>query len=321
MCEVMAINIIKKKLLTSFDTNCVLGITANKPSYGDIVFSKEYAGFLEYLSKQNLFEFIEFALSDIVVNEIAFRRHDTYTNDKKKIVDIKTRLMEAKLNLTHDELPDKHFDEILSICKNELANNGVTIIDAVFDKPDEILYNSLKKSIFKEPPFRKSNGDKGFKDNLIIESIIQKSKIVDYAAIFMVSKDRDIKDCAQEMVDRTNLPVFICKDTENLINLINEKFIFITDNQYKKYVIESKDLLDEVCEFLDWDKSEPMEINNTSIDSLPLDEDVSEFDINEYDLTQLLIIKLNLEKGSQSWLIDILLNIVMGKVEDIITRG
>ena len=133
-------------------------------------------------------------------------------------------------DFTQLKLPEDNFDyqEYVKKIIDELNKNKTCIhlIEIDWGKSKDILKKIYNKSIDNLPPFQKNtcNGkDKGFKDNLIWETIIQHAKTSNYENHFLLTENTNdfTSELEKEFAERVNKNIKILSTYQNIEKELN----------------------------------------------------------------------------------------------------
>jgi hypothetical protein len=195
-----------------------------------------------------------------VLNEWCEHIIDILKNNRRKLLSSISLLKEydilvPDLDTTTVQLPEK--TELFELVEQKLINSGFTIIKN-WDGPLSIL---LDEAVKKQPPFE--NGDKGFRDAVILESYI-KHTIENFknTKILIVSNDNAIKRSQDRFLKHGIAVDFLGRKdiVEKLKSLLKDEeatYLQERDARLKKYVFQYENkILDYVkktsFEITDW---------------------------------------------------------------------
>lgn len=199
----------------------------------DFKFPKYYFKVVNFIKENNLQSKVNIFISEIVEKELKKHLKEQYKNSKdtffKIIAECKNHF-HSLVDINY-KLKDINYDEEVN---NFLKKENICIVPV--SKDCQAIDKIVNKAIFSEAPFVKANKNKkeytdaGFKDALIVETIIEKSE--DNIFSIFVSKDADFDNVFSAYPNIT-----ICKyeDEEDRKNFIINKLkeIFYTqDNEF-----------------------------------------------------------------------------------------
>lgn len=168
------------------------------------------------------------------------------------------------------KLPEDNFDYVDYFNKliSELNSNksSIKIIKLDWSESEQILKNLYDKVIYNKPPFEK-NTDKGFKDNIIWETILLYSKNTDYRNyIFLTENTNDfIHELEKEFEERINKTIKILNtydEIEDELTLLHSLLDF--DIAVKKYITNDyfiSTIKDKIAEQVEINSSLITEVN------------------------------------------------------------
>lgn len=257
-----------------------------------------------YYKSMNIIELNDITdLVNIFIPEIVLLEHTSHTLDKikDKIVQLKElseefdRVPEITINV-HDTFdPKTHIDAL-----KRFALNNVNYIEIPEDW--STLFNSvLEMALYKIPPFEKGKGksDKGFKDAIILLSLIEFAKIEEYTHFVIFSEDKAFKNNEGLLND------FFNKETGKHLEI--QRHVLIQDYISKKFNLSFDNLKQYLNDYyyLEIEK----EINqfkaifleeygqSCDIESIEIDLDktsITQINPDEYDLS--VTFKVNLDR-------------------------
>lgn len=208
------------------DTNVLFVNYDKKPDFFDFSFSPALENIkreVEGLELKN----IKIGIPSIVWHESIKQNLEMHD---KKLSDFKSNMLKYKLPEVDIYLKEKfdyenYIKEKFELYKKQLLNNNEDI--QIFELP--IVNRSkfekiIDRALDKKAPFggKEKNSDKGFKDVLIWESILQYKRIHKNDTIIFYSKDNIFKDeLKEEYNNYFNEEIFIFKTEEELKNHLN----------------------------------------------------------------------------------------------------
>jgi hypothetical protein len=214
---------------------------------------------------------IDVGIPKTVLLEFAKSKKDnftnTYSNFKNKIPLLKN--MDC-FDLDAVKLPEDNFDyqDYFNKLIEDLNEhkNSIKILDLNWDNSKTILQTIFEKSLANQPPFQKET-DKGFKDNMIWETIIHHAKDNSYDNHFLLTENTN--DFSSELeiefekrIDKTIKIISTHDQIENELNLIYS--LMDMDIALKKHIEDEyfiSILKDFISEELDKEKSLISDLN------------------------------------------------------------
>jgi len=127
-------------------------------------------------------------LPQIVIDELLKQQVEEYEKLTKSICDIKLPFVDIKRTTDYKEYVQLVLDERL----NTLVNNSSINIKVVPYPQNQILHTIIKRSIEKRPPFEglDKKSDKGFKDVILWESLLEYKNNNRGERIILISSDK-----------------------------------------------------------------------------------------------------------------------------------
>jgi len=223
----------KWKTLIVFDTNKLRKINCGGLSYHCFDFSEDYHKIENTIEENTLSQYVDLAVPQIVLDELLKQKTEQYSEDIKALKELIDRLSKLpSVNFDLISLPDKEFN-----CHQHLQDSMLGYIESSkiikITLPDENLsdiFNSIiKRAIEKKAPFKVDPhkfSDKGFKDVLIWECILNFQKIGDYDKVILFSSDTGFKadDCKKEFEEKIGKFLSIYDSSDLIIKELKEDY-------------------------------------------------------------------------------------------------
>lgn len=263
------------KTIIYIDTNIIRTEQSWEKDFSVLNPKGDFQKLLDLAELNSLKDKVNIGIPETVLAEFFKSKKENFSNSfssfKNKIPLFKK--MDC-FDLDSVKLPEDDFDyqEYMRKVINQLNNdmNSIKLIDINWDKSKEILQTIYDKAINNEKPFEKNKGkgkDKGFKDNIIWETIIPHAKDNNYDNHFLLSENTN--DFSSELeiefekrIDKTIKIVSTYDQIESELNLIYS--LMDMDIALKKH-IEDKYFIsileDFISEELDKDKSLISDLN------------------------------------------------------------
>ena len=194
----------------------------------------EYDNTVDFIERHELTEKIEIFIPEIVVNEIAEQRIRNLKKDLSKLNNLRGRFLSSGICDISDENKDfnsiKHIDTL-----KERKLKHLNVIPIPEDRL--ILFNDiLEKSLKKYPPFKQGKSDQGFKDAIILSSIIDFFKNKKEYEVYLFSDDNGFSSVnIEEIFNKEEIKLEI-KNGVGIQNFLISKF---------KLKIELKEYIEE----------------------------------------------------------------------------
>ena len=243
-----------KKHLLIFDTNALYVSYDKMPKFTDFSFSGTFKAFLDEIEQLDIYDIVAMAVPTIVWSEARKQNVEAYN---KKVNELETTLMKASFpfhHLTREEKCDyeKHLDILIEEYKNSLQKRQVKVID--IELPSNKRFSSIiQRALSKKPPFEGTNkeSDKGFKDALLWESIIEYKKHNKATQIILYTNDSIFgsEELKNEFRTLFNEEIIICGSrTESILHDLLENLAKCKDDTTP--LLEQDITLNKLREFL-----------------------------------------------------------------------
>lgn len=231
------------------------------------IFSK----ILDLVEIKNLRNKVDVGIPETVLLEFQKSKKENFTNIFSTFKN-KIPLFEKMdcCDFTQFKLPEDDFDYqdyIKKIIEN-LNNDkkSIKLIKIKWDNSKELLQTIYSKAIDNKPPFERNKGngkDKGFKDNLIWETIVQNAKETGYKNYFFLTENTndfnsDLETEFEERVGKTIKIVSDYNEIEKELNLLHA--LLDLDIKVKKH-IEDKYFISQLKQTV----SEQIDIDSSTI--------------------------------------------------------
>ncbi|MDD3307920.1 MAG: PIN domain-containing protein [Acetobacterium sp.] len=197
-----------KKIAVILDTNIAHSPDSNCNFDQFHIF--EYDNTVGFIERHDLTDSVDVFIPEIVLDEITEHRKNKLHSSLSVITNLAEQF--ASTNICNVSILDsKEFsiDDYITKIKDRKLKEGIKIIPIPSDR--SILFNDvLSKAIKKIPPFQKGKSDQGFKDTIILISIIEYFKEnLEYSEIYLFSDDNGFTfvDCK-----KTGINLRIIKD-------------------------------------------------------------------------------------------------------------
>lgn len=180
------------RYLLVFDTNVLYVKYENIPNFSDFSFSGTFNSFLDEIEELDIYDTVSVSIPDIVWLESKQQNIEAYN---KKIEEVqnahrKTCLPFHKLIIDETKNYEDYLDLQIENYKEGLRQRQVKVESLKLPSRDR--YGSIiKRALEKRPPFegKDKKSDKGFKDTLLWESIIEYKKQNRTAKIILYTND------------------------------------------------------------------------------------------------------------------------------------
>ena len=211
-----------------FDTNIIESQFGTEKEglkcHKKIVPNKIFNDIVNYIKSIDATDKVELYISSISWEEISIHLRENFKNTKDKLTktiglyrDAYGNNLDLSYEFKHNTIEE--YNSHLEIIKDEfLASYNCKIID--YPRTLKCFEELVDKCIHKQPPFQKANkgqkefSDAGFKDALILETIIQHNKETENVCIF-ISSDKDFAE-VKDIIICANLESF----KDNIIKIL-----------------------------------------------------------------------------------------------------
>lgn len=238
-----------------FDTNFLR--KKNIDDFSKFNFSAQFEDFIDFLGANDVVDYYKINISEITIEELKKQINDKYKEELLKLKQSYNKFKNVH-NIKFNEDEVIKYDEILK----ELIRKYIDFYNINMVETKNIsLQKILNRAINKNKPFVGENGnsDKGFKDAVLWESIIEYAKISENKKFILFTKN--IQDFPKELEDEfesaTNKKIEIINEISIMqekilleqpnvvkdiltLNWLNENIQILID-KINKYVVESED--------------------------------------------------------------------------------
>lgn len=232
-----------------FDTNVLHKSYKNKVNFRDFSLNTEYESIIELVNQMDIYESVGIIIADVVWTELKkqiVEAHDKYIRELEKWqfpeYDIKPLPMENYSEYIENKM--KKYREDIS--------NGLNKIIEMPIPNDKHFSRIVTRAFEKEAPFegKEKSSDKGFKDALLWESILELTESDTTANIIFYSQDKGFKEQLieefEQLYPEASINIFgkredverqlqiWAKEIDEYSYLPNQKFD--ADNEFDKWV-------------------------------------------------------------------------------------
>ena len=247
------------------DTNVIF---SKEDDFSKALFGEKLTEIIDEIESNDLYDNIQIFIPQIVVDELLTQQIERYEDAFNKIKNIKFHNFDTLYDKEYKNQTIKLFDS-----KLEEFKGGLVKISVLPYPKNETLESIIKRAVLKKAPFegKSKESDKGFKDVILWETIIQykrehatdtiilfsgDGRICDTSLeeeyrslfndkIFLIKKDgnlrnKDLFDCIGDLTDKKIEPLFSQQIELRLLNLITEQnidYLFIDDTLKKDEAI------------------------------------------------------------------------------------
>ena len=234
-----------------FDTNILYQTYEKKADFTSFSFNATFKNVIDMINQLDIYEKVTIAIPDVTWNEMTkqiIEAHD------KKLVEFKSYIQ--KWILPEYSITEVVIDNYRAFIMDKIRSyqdeiqSGVNNIIVLPIPSDDRFKGIVQRAFDKAPPFggKEKNSDKGFKDVLLWESILEFTLSHKEAEIIFYTKDNGFKDTLVEEFNKLHPQAFIsiCS-TEHEIRELLEKWakeIDIYMYQPIETYIENRDLIE-----------------------------------------------------------------------------
>lgn len=299
-----------KEYFLIFDTNVLYRKYDKKADFSLFSFNSTFNNIIDFINQLDIYEQVIIVIPEVVWKEMEKQIIDAH---ETKLIDFETYIKKWKFpeysinkNFINDFQTFIH--EKIEDYRKEISQNINEIITISIPNKDRF-ERIVNRAFNKEPPFggKEKNSDKGFKDVLIWESILEFTLSHVNSDIIFYTQDRGFKDALNIEFKKQypNTNCFICsseKEVQEKLELWAEEIDIYYQptkeyEKYKKFILwlESGDFLIQLIDY-DFnivDKSET--ILDTNIHLIDYDNVEESEDQQNFFLDTLLDIEYSLE--------------------------
>lgn len=239
------------------DTNVIF---SREENFSKALFSEKLTEIIDEIESNDLYENVQVFIPQIVLDELLIQQIEKYEDAFAKIKNIKFHNFDTLYDEEYETQTKYFFDTKLDELKGSLVR-----IEILPYPQNKTLESIIKRAILKKAPFegKSKESDKGFKDVILWETILQfkrehatdtiilfsgDGRICDVSlaeeyqslfndTIYLIKKDgnlknKDLFDCIEELTDKKIKPLFSQQIELRLLDLIEEKnieYLFIND--------------------------------------------------------------------------------------------
>ena len=198
-----------KKYFLVFDTNILHQTYQNQADFSTFSLNTAFENVIEMINQLDIYDNVEVAISVVVWSEL--KRQIVEAHEKQLTEYEKWRFPEYAIKRL--ELSDylKYIEEQIDKYKKTISSGINKIIELPI--PNEKYFNRIvTRALEKRPPFegKEKNSDKGFKDVLIWESILELTETNPQANIIFYSQDKGFKEDLVTEFSTMYPEAFIC---------------------------------------------------------------------------------------------------------------
>ena len=210
--------------LLVFDTNALFKDYDKCPDFTEFSFSGTFDNFVQKIEELDIYDLVSIAVPQIVWKEM---RKQNISGYNKKVEQFEKYIKNHKFPFHSYQVDNtkeycEYLDQQITDYKNSLKNRPISIEEINF--PSDRCYNKLiNRAYEKRPPFegKDKSSDKGFKDALLWESILEYKTNNPDTNIILYTNDHmfndEIKKEYNELFPGQEI-IIVGSDTENVLN-------------------------------------------------------------------------------------------------------
>lgn len=239
-----------------FDTNALFQTYEKKADFTTFSFNTTFENVVGMIEQLDIYEYVTIAIPSVVWNEMEkqiIEKHDELIVTYKSTIS-KKRFPEYSIQKNPTINYPKYIKIKIEEYKKEISGRGNSVIEIPIASNDRF-ESIVNRAFSKLPPFegKDKKSDKGFKDALLWESVLEFALKHRNSKIIYYSKDNAfgeflLKEFAENVSDSS---LFICK-SENEVKVQLEAWA----KEIDKYSYQPIEDYDENKEIVDWLNSE-----------------------------------------------------------------
>ena len=261
-------------------------------------FAEKLEELIGEIEVNDLYTYVKLVIPQLVISELRKLQIDDCSDTVKDLRKTKVTSQVIELPKNYEETCDKIFNDTL-----DGLHNGTVKVDIAPYPPDEALQGIIRRAISKNPPFeaKEKESDKGFKDALIWESLLEYKKQNKKDVLVLYSKDKRMTDSFlekeyHEIFDEEIHMVF--RDNPNSHKKLLDKLRELSNVEEERATFSQqlKDRLVELMKNISWvylvepDKSYELEdgeitVKDCSVIGISITDEVEDEDIITFYLT------------------------------------
>lgn len=192
-------------------------------------FAEKLEELIGEIEVNDLYTYVKLVIPQLVISELRKQQIDDCSDTVKDLRKIKVTSQAIELPQDYEKTCDEIFDNTL-----DSLHDGTVKIDIAPYPPNEALQGLIQRAVSKQPPFegKDKESDKGFKDALIWESLLEYKKRCAKDVLVLYSKDKRITDS------------FLVKEYKEIFNEEIHMVFREDPNSHKKLLDKLRELSD-----------------------------------------------------------------------------
>lgn len=261
-------------------------------------FAEKLEELIGEIEVNDLYTYVKIVIPQLVISELRKQQIDDCSDIVKDLRKTKVTFQAIELPQNYEETCDKLFNDTL-----DGLHNGTVKVGVAPYPPDEALQGIIRRAISKNPPFeaKEKESDKGFKDALIWESLLEHKKQHPKDVLVLYSKDKRITDSflVKEYKGIFNEEIhMVFREDPNSHKKLLDKLRELSDVEEVRTTFSQqlKDRLVELIKNISWaylvepDKSYELEdeaitVNDCSVIEISITDEVEDEDVTTFYLT------------------------------------
>lgn len=261
-------------------------------------FAEKLEELIGEIEVNDLYTYVKLVIPQLVISELRKQQIDDCSDTVKDLRKTKVTSQVIELPKNYEETCDKVFNDTL-----DDLHNGTVKVDVAPYPPDEALQGIIRRAISKNPPFeaKEKESDKGFKDALIWESLLEYKKQHSKDVLVLYSKDKRITDpfLAKEYKELFSEEIhMVFREDPNSHKKLLDKLRELSDVEEERATFSQqlKDRLVDLVKNISWvylvepDKSYELEdeeiiVNDCSVVGISITDEIEDEDITTFYLT------------------------------------
>jgi len=209
-----------------FDSN-ILYVNYDKGgNFNSFYFNSTFQNVIDYIQQKDIYENMIIYIPVVVWEEMKKQKIDAYEKKKEELLSKLNKIKIPDIVLIKEQKIDyeTYISEQINNYKNELQKKLIIIKE--LELPSKERFQSIVKRAFeKNPPFegKESNSDKGFKDALLWESILElKANNTNYDIILYCNDNMFNDFLIEEYKEKFDSDILICKNEMELFPYLDK---------------------------------------------------------------------------------------------------
>lgn len=203
-----------------FDTNILYRRYDKRGDFNEFSFSSTFQNVIDIVNEFDLYEYVTIVIPNVVWNEMIEQEIESHDIKLKELLEKCKKFKFPEIEINSRTLDYRRFIENkVSEYKTENLSKFNKVIDLPL--PTRNRFDSIVERVFdKRPPFegKDTRSDKGFKDALLWESILEFSENIENINVILYTKDNifsnELEQEYHNQFDSSNLKV--CNDESQI---------------------------------------------------------------------------------------------------------